>query len=141
MPNIDELIETPLSAARSSIVEHGTCPFLVLIVHPEGVKRLLFRAAPSNANEESGLEDQINYWAGKLNSTLVIMVSDKWIGEDTSEGCVAVSATIPFAGRRKALAVEILGSLGVVKVGMQKYRRDAGGEVHFEEFLWGEPLA
>jgi hypothetical protein len=140
MIDIDELIETSLSAARSSIIEHGTCVFLVIIVHPGGIKSLIFQAAPSNPSEESGLENQINYWAGLLNSDLVIVISDKWIGEDTSDGCVAISATTPFAGRRKALAVEILGSLGVVKAGMQKYWGRAGGEVHFGEFLWGEPL-
>jgi hypothetical protein len=140
MIDIDELIETSLSAARSSIVEHGTCAFLVLTVHPEGVKSLIFPAAPSNPSEESGLDDQINYWAGVLNSNLVIVISDKWIGEDTPEGCVAISANTPFAGRRKALAVEILGPIGVVKAGMQKYWRCAGVEVRFGEFLWGEPL-
>jgi hypothetical protein len=140
MIDIDKLVETSLSAARSSIIEHGTCAFLVLIVHPEGVQGLIFPAAPSSPSEESALDDQINHWAGRLNSTQVIVISDKWIGEDTPEGCVAISATTPFAGQRKALAVEILGSLGVVKAGMQKYWRRAGGEVDFGEFLWGEPL-
>jgi hypothetical protein len=114
---------------------------LVHIVHAKGIKNLIFLAAPSNPSELSGLENQINYWAGALNSDLVIVISDKWIGEDTPDGCVAISATTPLAGQRKALAVEILGSLGVVKAGMQKYWRRAGGEVDFEEFLWGEPLA
>jgi hypothetical protein len=104
------------------------------------VKALIFPAAPSNPSEESSLDEQINYWSGVLNSSLVIVISNKWIGEDTPEGCTAISQTLPFAGGRRALVVEILGSLGVVKAGMQKYWHGAGGEVRFGEFLWGEPL-
>ena len=104
------------------------------------MEELIFLEAPSNPGEESGVADQINFWAGLLNSNLVIVISNKWIGEDTAEGCTAISQTLPFAGGRRALVVEILGPLGVVKAGMQKYWHGAGGEVRFGEFLWGEPL-
>ena len=99
MIDINELIEKALRAARSSVIEQGTCAFLVLIVHPEGVKALIFPAAPSNPSEESSLDEQINYWSGVLNSSLVIVISNKWIGEDTPEGCTAISQTLPFAAQ------------------------------------------
>ena len=89
MPHdLNELIATSLCAARASIEDHGTCAFLILIVHPEGVQVLIHRAAPSNRAEEEGLNRQINDLIVALNGQMVIFVSDQWIAEDTNNHLV-----------------------------------------------------
>jgi len=137
MPDdLHELIAMSLRAPCASIVDHGTCPFLIFIVHPEGVQVLIYPAPPSNRGEEAGVKRQINDLIVALNGQMVIFVSDQWIAEDTNNHLV-LSYAAWFPGAPKAIVVEIHGLKGILKRGLQKYRHCADGQVRFEEFVWG----
>ena len=78
---------------------------------------------------------------GELEGSLLITVADVWIGEDTPDSFVAIFWDIPFSGRRKALLVEVQSCCERLTCGIQKYWRCAGGQVCFDEFRCGGPLA
>jgi hypothetical protein len=89
----------------------------------------------SDPGQRAKVNDRINLLMGVLKSNLLITISDAWIGEETSDGCVAISFD-PFPGRRKALVVEIWGCSRRLTSGMQEYTHIADGQVLFGELLW-----
>jgi hypothetical protein len=121
-----ELICDSLSDARSAIEDCGIWLPLVHLCHPEGVQSMVIPAPPSGPGHETEAADPINRLRKELNAYLVIMLSDNWIAE-------MIPGTNPYA----ALVVTIWGSDGLPTYGTQKYRRCVGGQVLFDEFLWG----
>jgi hypothetical protein len=88
--------------------------------------------------ERARLNDKINLPMEVLKSNLLITISDAWIGEETSDGCVAITIDSPFSGRRKALVVDVWGCSRKLTSGMQEYMRLPDGHVFFGDLLWAD---
>ena len=135
-----QLIEKSLSGARAAIEAGEIWGSLVHIVHLGGVQTLIAKGIHSGRAERAKENVRINLLMEVLKSNLLVTVSDAWIGEETSDGNVAISFDSPLPGQSKALVVEIWGCGQRLASGMQQYRRFANGRVLFEEFLWADSL-
>jgi len=141
MIDVELLIKSSLHRARLVIEQGGTWEPLIHIVNPLGVRSMRCPGLHAGLSEKAKVVDEINHLLSMLDGILLIKVADVWIGEDTPEGFVAISWDIPFSGRRKALLVEVHACCEQLICGMQKYRRCASGQVRFDEFCSGGPLA
>jgi len=141
LTDVDILIVSSLSLARSVIEEGGTWEPLVHIVHPLGVQSMRVPGLHAGLDGKVKVVDDINHQWSVLKGILLITVADVWIGEDTQEGFVAISWDIPFSCRRKALLVEVQACCEHLTNGIQKYKRSPDGQVLVGEFHWGDPLA
>ena len=136
---VNQLIAESLSEAHSVVGKGGTWEPLVHIVHSLGVQSMRAPGLHAGPVAKAKQVGEINLELSRLNSEFMITVSDVWIGEDTPDGCAAVSWDVPISGRRKALVAEVLESSGRRTCGMLKYKRCADGQVLFGELLWGDP--
>jgi hypothetical protein len=141
MTDVDLLIGNSLSLAHSVIEEGGTWEPLVHIIHSLGVQSMRAPGLHAGLIEKAKVVDEIDHQLSVLKGSLLITVSDVWIGEDTPDGFVAISWGIPFSCRHKALLVEVRACCDRLTCGIQKYKRSADGQVLFGEFQWGDPLA
>jgi hypothetical protein len=136
---IQHLIAKSLSEACSRILESETWAPVVHIIHSLGVHSMHVPGLQAGPVERTKALNEIDRQLSELKGNLVITLADVWIGEDTPDGCVAVSWDVPFSGRRKALVAEVLECSGRRTCCMLNYKRRADGQVLFGELLWGDP--
>ncbi len=128
-----------MSEARSGIVEGAAWVPVVHIIHSLGVHSMRAPGLQAGPIERAKALNEIDHQLSELKGNLVITLADVWIGEDTPDGCAAVSWDFPFPGRRKALVAEVVECSGRRTCVMLKYKRCADGKVLFGELLRGDP--
>ena len=133
------LIAKSMSEACAGIVEGAAWVPVVHIIHSLGVHSMRAPGLQAGPVERAKALDEIDHQLSELKGKLVITLADVWIGEDTPDGCAAVSWEVPLSGRRKALVAEVVECSERGTCVMLKYKRCDDGKVLFGELLRGDP--
>ena len=128
-----ELIEETLDGACWTTVQGKRWAPMVQLIHGAGVQNMRIRGL-SGAEEEKRLAAQhIEEERSRLNASLVIMISDVWVGVPGDK--VRASAS---PNRTEALMVAVWGADKVSTLGSLPYTRSLDGTVIFGEFQWSD---
>lgn len=91
-----------------------------------------------NHKQKNLVADIIRTRFEELNGTLVIMITDNCVRDETANLPLTPSQQSPRPSSCEALMVAIWGPDGIPTCGMQLYQRCADGKVMFEELEWEE---
>jgi hypothetical protein len=129
-----ELIEETLDQARWAITQGKRWAPLVQLMHRGGVENMRIRGFGGTEEEKRIIARQIEEERLRLNASLVVMVSDAWVGASGDRVRPSKSPN-----RTEALTVAVWGADKVSTLGSLAYTRSLDGTVIFAEFEWGEP--
>ena len=128
-----ELIEETLDDARWTITQGKKWAPLVQFIHPGGVESMRIRGMSGAEEEKRLIARRIEECRKSLNASLVIMITDVWMGDPGEKMRPSESPN-----RTEALFVAAWGADKISTLGSQGYARKLDGTVVFEEFEWGE---
>jgi roadblock/LC7 domain-containing protein len=126
-----ELIEETLDDARWTTMQGKRWAPLVQFIHPGGVQSMRIRGMTGAEEEKRLVAQRIEESRKSLNASLVIMISDAWVG---APGDKVRPSSSP--NRTEALTVAAWGADKVSTLGSLAYTRSLDGTVLFEAFRW-----
>ncbi len=126
-----QLIEETLDDARWTITQGKRWAPLVQLIHPAGVQSMRIRGFSGTEEEKRLITRHIEEERLSLNASLVVMVSDVWVGASGDRVRPSKSPN-----RTEALTVAAWGADKVSSLASLAYTRSLDGTVLFDEFEW-----
>lgn len=128
-----ELIEETLDQARWAITQGKKWAPLVQLMHRGGVENMRVRGLSGAEEEKRLVTRHIEEERLRLNASLVVMISDVWVGASGEK--IRPSAS---PNRTEALMVAAWGADKASTLGTLTYTRNLDGTVIFGEFQWSD---